>query len=380
MGDAGHSYELRTSPCLRAREQARCRRVRHGVTRLAALLVLIVSAAEARAQDGAGAVPPRTSSLSWVRLPGAEGCIGTHALASAVETRLRRTVFVSASAADVSVEGRVERTSSPRGWRAVVAMSDAHGAALGERTLESAEPSCGALDEPLALVVAVMIDPDAALAPAPPAVPAPPPTAAPPAPREPEPRVVVRTRRVVVRERAPAARWRFDLLGRVAVAAGYMPGISPGLSGASVVEPPGFLPIELELALFPTATARSSDGAFEARLGLLVAGALLCAPTLGGERLRAQGCAGLEAGVLQARGVGADVSLEDERAVVQLAARARAILRVVGPFVVQASASLVVPLRRDRFVVRDADGAAHAIFEPAPVGGTFDLGAGLSFP
>ena len=348
--------------------------MRHGVAQLAALLVL-VSATGARAQD-----PPRTSALSWVRLPGAEGCIGTHALASAVEARLRRPVFVSASEADVSVEGRIEATSRPRGWRAVVAISDTHGAVLGERTLESADASCNALDEAVVLVVAVMINPDAALSPvgpAPPTPPAPPPPAPPTAP---ETRVVVRTRRVVVHERVPAARWRFALLGRLALSAGSLPGIAPGASGAVVVEPPGFLPLELELALFPDARATSSEGSHEARFDLLIAGALLCAPPLGSERLRVHGCAGLEAGGLRARGVGFDTSHEEERAVAQLAGRVRAILWIFGPFLLQASVTAVVPLRRDRFVSVDSSGQVHPVFEPAPVGGMLDLGAGIRLP
>ncbi|MFS8067754.1 MAG: hypothetical protein ACMG6S_15425, partial [Byssovorax sp.] len=40
----------------------------------------------------AGAAPARSSSLGWVRGAGAEGCIGTRALAEAVEARLGRQV------------------------------------------------------------------------------------------------------------------------------------------------------------------------------------------------------------------------------------------------------------------------------------------------
>jgi hypothetical protein len=147
-----------------------------------------------------------------------------------------------------------------------------------------------------------------------------------------------------------------------------------------VVEPPGFLPIELELALFPDARATASDGSHEARFDLLFAGALLCAPPLGGRRLRVHGCAGIEAGGLRARGVGFDASHEEERAVAQVAGRVRAIVWIWGPFLAQASATLVVPLRRDRFVYADASGGVHPIFEPAPVGGMIDLGAGIRLP
>src|SRR5690606_16218881 len=84
-----------------------------------------------------------TSSLSWVRMPGAEGCASSAALARAVEERLARRVFVSAADADLAVEGRAERTQA--GWRAVLSVTQADGTVLGERTLESAEPECEAL-------------------------------------------------------------------------------------------------------------------------------------------------------------------------------------------------------------------------------------------
>src|SRR5690348_567896 len=67
---------------------------------------------------------PRTSSLSWVRLPGAEGCVATQTLARAAEDRLGRSVFVSAAQADVSVEGRIEPKRGG-GFHAVLTLRDA---------------------------------------------------------------------------------------------------------------------------------------------------------------------------------------------------------------------------------------------------------------
>ena len=86
-------------------------RVRAATVAPAALLgsVLLFASSPAAAQTG------RTSSLSWLRMPGADACIATQALARSVEERLGRHVFVSASAADVSVEGRIEkRGKGPR--------------------------------------------------------------------------------------------------------------------------------------------------------------------------------------------------------------------------------------------------------------------------
>src|SRR5262249_47345297 len=92
----------------------------------------------------------RTSSLSWVRLQGAENCIATNALAQAVEGRLKRKVFVSASQADVSVEGSVSQTKrgpAPE-WRAAITIRDTHGNVIGTREIQRSGNSCTeALDE-----------------------------------------------------------------------------------------------------------------------------------------------------------------------------------------------------------------------------------------
>jgi hypothetical protein len=121
------------------------------------LLALALLAGRAHGQDAAA---ERTSSLSWVRLPGAERCATAPELARAVESRLAREVFVAPRHADLSVEGRV----TPRdggGYTATFAVATADGTVLGERTLDSADPDCHALTETVAFVVAVLIDPDA---------------------------------------------------------------------------------------------------------------------------------------------------------------------------------------------------------------------------
>lgn len=99
----------------------------------------------------------RGTALSWVRLVGAEACITGPALARAVVERLDGAqVFALPAQADRVVEGRVERTQT--GYRAVVVMTDAGGASLGERVVETKSPDCHALDAPLVLVLAAAVD------------------------------------------------------------------------------------------------------------------------------------------------------------------------------------------------------------------------------
>ncbi|MCA9605485.1 MAG: hypothetical protein KC619_07810, partial [Myxococcales bacterium] len=157
--------------------EARCR----AVSAETSVVIQVASAAARR--PGEGKKQARTSSLSWVRLEGAEGCIASAALAQAVEARLARDVFVSAADAGLAVEGRVERDGEI--WRAHIEVVDAAGTSLGERSLESAEASCDQLGELATVTIALMIDPLTAPEPAPAPDPEPEPQEDPPPDPEP---------------------------------------------------------------------------------------------------------------------------------------------------------------------------------------------------
>jgi hypothetical protein len=124
-----------------------------------ALVTVLSGSARALAQAPA--------ALSWVRETGAEACISAPLLGARVE-RLVGPVLVPAPAASVSVEGVIVRRGQRYAARIVV--SEAGGRVLGERDVlgvEAAageEPDCRKLDDQLAFVIAVAIDPNAALA------------------------------------------------------------------------------------------------------------------------------------------------------------------------------------------------------------------------
>jgi hypothetical protein len=107
------------------------------------------------------AAAQRTSSLSWVRLEGAEACIGAQELARRVEERVGRRVFVSASQADLSLEGHVAREGNSLVAR--FAVSDRHGVVLGRRVLRVAGTDCTAIEASLVLVIAIGLDPETTL-------------------------------------------------------------------------------------------------------------------------------------------------------------------------------------------------------------------------
>lgn len=130
-----------------------------GVLRACSALRLI--GALAAATCGASAAAQSKSALSWVREPGAESCIGTVELGQRVE-RLVGPMLVPAPEGQVSVEGRIARSAG--GFVAEISVADANGKVLGHRQLKRDGGDCRALDEELAFVIAVAIDPNAALA------------------------------------------------------------------------------------------------------------------------------------------------------------------------------------------------------------------------
>jgi hypothetical protein len=105
------------------------------------------------------------SALSWVRTEGAEQCIGSVELGKRVE-RLVGPMLVAAPEGQVSVEGRIAAVKAPgaRGFVAEIVIADASGKILGTRQLKSEHDDCRAIDDKLAFVIAVAIDPNAALA------------------------------------------------------------------------------------------------------------------------------------------------------------------------------------------------------------------------
>jgi len=298
---------------------------------------------------------PRTSSLSWVRLPGAEGCIGSHALAVAVERRLQREVFVSPSRAAVAVEGRVERSSAPPGFRAVITVSNEAGVELGSREIRSAAPSCAAMDDDLALVIAVMIDPDAALAPPLPAAKAPPP--APPPPPGPAP-----------------IGWRVSLQAGGEVMLGLLPRVSGGVLIRSHVEPPRFWAFEVGGVLFPAVEGQST---VTASFQLAEAFVSVCPLTLRAFGAALSACAGVQVGSVHTVVVGPGGASADE-GLFNVAVEGRVRRRFVGPLVGSAGLGLVVPVLRARYSYPVTQGTD--LFETAPVAGAFDLSLGVEFP
>jgi hypothetical protein len=247
----------------------------------------------------------RTSSLGWARLPGAEDCISTQALAERVERRLGRRVFVSASQADFALEGRVERADAGGAFVATLVVSDRAGRVLGRRVLRAPGPSCAPLEAPLVLVIAIAIDPGASL----PldrgsgqdlpedaralleqldlpqldehqiaelAIPDPVRASAPPSTTPPvtNPDATAEACDAVPIEPFPAL--AVQLSARALLELGVLPAPAPGAVLAVTLAPAAFVPIELSLSGLLTQDRALADTQGAASMGFFAAGLALC--------------------------------------------------------------------------------------------------------
>jgi hypothetical protein len=312
-----------------------------------------------RAQ-AAPAPAARTSSLAWVRSEGADACIGNKELAEAVERILGRRVFVSASAADVVVEGHVDRAAG--GWKATVSISDEHGTLLGTRELETAAGDCRAMDGPVAFVIAVMIDPDAAARPPapielPPVQPAPSPLRAPP---------------------PAASRWTIAPEVGLTATLGELPSVAWGTTLAVRLGPPAFGVQLLGSYFFPqTATIPSIPGA-SGHFTWAYAGAALCPTVAQLPSASLIACAGAAGGVLTAtpRGLANEQGATNFDALAVL--RARVEWRFTSAVFAVAQGGTDVPFQRPAWTATSAAGDVVPVFCSSAVAGEANLTVGVT--
>jgi hypothetical protein len=347
---------------------------------LATTLLLSTSTRDARASDEKG----RTSSLSWLRMPGSDSCIATQALARSVEERLGRRVFVSAAEADVSVEGRIEkRTGANGGWHSVITIRDGKGALLGTRELDRNGASCAAMSDPLALVIAVMIDPEAKLSSSPPPLPPPaaPPVAAPPAAPTPAPAPAPAPAPVDLPEPHTNKKepWRFQGDAVTTISAGLTPAIAPGGTIAGALFLPNGIPLGLRgyASLFlPTTALR--EGA-SASFDLFYVGGSVC-PTLRRPAFVGMLCFGGQLGVVRSHPETQGRAQEKTLGLWNGVSEARISVPLVAPVALTAGVSAVLPLLRPTFEYTRPDGSSANLHKVSSFAMAADAGIGFFFP
>lgn len=336
------------------------------IATVASALLSVLLAPGARAEDDGSRF-----SLSFVRLPGASKCIPPNTLARRIEERLGRPVFVAPARADVSVEGYVEWKDTT--YHAFVSIADRDGIVLGQRDLSSSDATCRELDGPLALTMALLIDPNAALSPegtehGPPARRAPPPLER---PVKPTPTPVS----------PPPARddWRTSIEAGGGLGIGLLPDLANGLIlRAGVMPPRGFRTI-LDGAFWSEEERTPSGSASSVGFSLAQGGLSVC-PVEGETAVfRAHICAGLTAGLLSTRGLYDGAILVRRRFTAAAIVRSELVAKIGSHVFFGLGAGASTPFVRDSFEYeRDLDRVR--VFRMSAAAAVFDLTLGFQSP
>jgi hypothetical protein len=333
------------------------------------------SPAAAQASPAAGEEPKRAAALNWLRAPGAEGCADATTLARAVEARLGRSVFVAPSSALLNIEGRAEHGEG--GYRAELHVFDEHGAELGSREVQSSQASCEELSQAVSVVLAVMVDPDGALAPQPaPSAPivqaAAPPVLLPEAKAAPCPVCEWPRRRRVLSS---------GVLAFARVALGQLPRAAPGFGLGWELTVADWLGVRIEGVGFLEQRAHmGAQPSAGAQLRVLYGGLELCPLWRGAGAFRLGLCAGAELGALQSRSFGLSGAARDANDfLAQAAGMARVSYRFAQHVALHAAAGMLVPITRTLYEAALASGERATLFQTRAVGGQFDLGIGGYF-
>lgn len=306
-------------------------------------------------------------------------CGGADAIKANVEKRLGRRVFTDRDDADSTLLVGIER--APRGpdWHAHIAEQDRSGKDLGHRHVAVHAQECAKGVDAIAVILAIMIGPPRIVRASEPAgEPAPPPEP-PVRPQRPRP-VPPPTEELPRREP-----WRFAPVAEISAGSGVLPGLSWGVNGGVVVEPP-FRHLVFFLARAHYSPARSTGTDPEAHFDRLTATVFGCHEFLqraSHRRLLMLAlCGGVELGRLHgdapSLSIGAKSSL-----LLDLPIEGRLALPLhpsrnlsLEPVVFAQAAAI---LRRDRFTYQDRAGVERTLHRAAPVGVQGGIGLAVHF-
>lgn len=335
---------------------------------------LIVAAHALFLAERASAAPPNVR-LTLLRPEDAQSCLDERALERAVEERVQRRVFDAAKPAELSLSVRY---SAKRPWTVDVTLADREGT-LGSRTLTSPARHCSALDDSLALVVALLVDTPAAQAPR--VAPAPPATGAQPQKTQGTPLgSEARRASIVVPEGtlAPRAPFEFDVRAAAAGLLGVQPSFAPGFTLGFGVRPPRGPWLRASAELYAATERERGTGRVRVasrRLGLDVcsAGYEL------GRFFAFSGCVGQRLGQLRVQGEGFDVVSRDSRFYYALVAGGQGLIPLGSLLGLFLGVDVEIPLTRERFTARPDGVQSVELQRAGPVGASTKAGLQVAF-
>ena len=312
--------------------------------------------------------------LQWDRGALEAECDRAAVVRAGVEAYLGRAAF--GAEGGVVVRVRLSRIHEQNGARVVaqVTQEDASGKQWGERSVVGDE-SCASLDEPLTLVVALLVDapPEPAEAVTPPEPPAPVAEPAKPTPPEPDEPVEIATAPSL--ERSLVAPAHSAWLGLGLVAMGALPSAGFGAGLVASLKPRGFWGFGVEAGGLVSERKRLASGSLEASLLVLrvsvcplqgIAGEAWWSAcgSFGAARLRLE-----SHGLLEARARSEWIAMPS--------LSARAAWLVSKPWALVGGLEAAFPVSPDRYVYRDREGARQTAFEMNPLLLTANLGVGV---
>jgi hypothetical protein len=270
--------------------------------------------------------------LDYQRGPGAAGCLAPPELASAVEQRLGRAVFVAASDAEIQAQVRARRVG--RGFAIDVELRAAGARSLGRRRLTTRARHCSALDDALTLVVSLAAD-----------------VAVSPVSDAPASLTPLETEiELPASSVAPRLGWHARPSLGVAALSGLLPAIGAGFALELELRPPRFWPLWLRAAGWGSQSVGAGLGGAEFSAQSLELGVCPWTPEWGSIELRS--CAEQLLARVHAQGKGFD--LVQSGASVSLALGASETLSLhFGDWFVSVSGSLLAPLVQRRYFYDD---------------------------
>lgn len=324
-----------------------------------------VPCAPARAEDTTDVTREGVLVALDVSLP--EHCGDGSVLRARVERILGREIFVAPGDMRPHASATLRSEEDDTGhWLTTITLSDAT-STLGQRSLHGDHGGCDAITDTASLVLALMLDLDRT--------------------------DVVLSAPSHVQEDAPAAqgsdasstssaptprsgdRWTLEVDLALGGALGALPGPTPtgrariGLSLRDVVS------IDLSAAIVP-AQSFASDG-LGARLGLFTFGLAVCPTLVRDGALGLEGCVGLDAGVLEASGLGLSAPRDATVPFLSPAAELRGALWPTNALAVTLAAGVGVPVIAHRFTASGATGE-RTLLVMEPLWGRLELGLCVS--
>jgi hypothetical protein len=313
--------------------------------------------------------------LTWDRGQLQAECDRAAIVRQGVDAYLGRSVF--APTGDIVVRVQLSRGDEP-GARVVatVTKETRDGKVWGERSV-SGEAQCESLDEPLTLVIALMVDaaeaPVTAKVEPEPAVPQPPQGARPSPVPEPAHEGEIITAPSL--EQAPATASHWAVLGFGIANMGAEPEVAGGGGLALSYKPKRFWGVGVEGEVL--AARRSALESGSLAISVATVGVDLCPLQDTDDHAWWSLCASGRLARVHAKSRGLSEAVESTQLVIMPGLVARAAYIVGRRFLVGGGLQASFPVSPDRYVYRDSLGVAHPAFELSPLVLSVNFGVGL---